>query len=256
MTEPVEVVTPPVKAQPKARAAKEDPTAKSIFALIPAIRQEVGAVRKDLQATAGARYNYRSADQVINALVPILNKYGVFTTVEDIEHRSHERDLGQRIVTVVNLKKAVTFYAPDGSYVTSTVWTESSDFADKATGSAQTYAYRTALLQTFTLPTDEDDPDSRYVEKTVEAAPAGRAPAGRQASGNAKVDAASAASAESVPGLVREIKVLAGARGLDGAAINAIGADTGVADWANDLDTLKIVRDKVKAKPTKAAAAE
>lgn len=143
---------------------------ENIFTLIPKIREEVGAVRKDQTAQAGARYSYRSADQVINALVPILNKYGVFTTVTDLEHTIHEREVGSKVVTVAKLLKKVTFYAGDGSNVSSTVASESSDYSDKATGAAQTYAYRYALLQTFTLPTDEDDPDSKYVEKEASSA--------------------------------------------------------------------------------------
>lgn len=168
----------------------------SIFQIIPRVREEVGAVRKDQSTTMGAKYSYRSADQVINALVPVLNKYGVFTTVNDIEHDLTERTVGNKIVTVAKLTKRVTFYAPDGSNVTSTVAAESSDYADKATGSAQTYAYRYALLQTFTLPTDEEDPDARYVEKVIEGA---AAPARGAAATTAK---------PSVTKLVNDIKAL------------------------------------------------
>src|SRR3954467_13728326 len=116
-----------------------------IHELIPKIREEVGAVRKDQSTQAGARYSYRSGDQVINALVPLLNKYGVFTTVLDAEHDLVMREIGSKVVTVAKLLKEVTFWAPDGSSVSSTVAAESSDYADKATGAAQSYAYRYAL---------------------------------------------------------------------------------------------------------------
>lgn len=140
----------------------ETPKPISIFALIPRIREEVGAVRKDQQAVGGARYNYRGADTVINALVPVLNKYGVFTTVSDSEYTHVESVAANgKIVTIVTLKKTVRFYAPDGSYVESEVYGENSDYSDKATGGASTYAYRYALLQTFTLPTDEPDSEGK-----------------------------------------------------------------------------------------------
>lgn len=142
---------------------------KSIFEIIPLIREEVGAVRKDQQAAGGAKYTYRGADAVINAIVPALNKYGVFTTVEDSDYTHEERVAGGKVVTIVTLKKRVTFYGPDGSSVSSEVYGENSDYSDKATGGASTYAYRYALLQTLMLPTDE--PDSEAKEPIIRDAP-------------------------------------------------------------------------------------
>jgi hypothetical protein len=144
--------------------------ALSIYQIIPKVRAEVGAVPKSQQATGGARYSYRSADSVTSALVPALNKYGVFTTVEDFDvtHAS-ELTASKKVLTTVTMKKRVRFYGPQGDYVESVVASENSDYSDKATGGASTYAYRYALLQTFTLPTDEDDPDAKYVEREAPA---------------------------------------------------------------------------------------
>lgn len=152
----------------------------TIYQIIPKVREEVGVIRKDQQATGGARYSYRGTDSVINALAPVLNKYGVFTTVEDFDV-SHTSELTQskKMLTTVTLRKKVKFYGPQGDYVESIVAGENSDYSDKATGGASTYAYRYALVQTFVLPTDEDDPDAKYVEKEAPAtvtAPAAPAP--------------------------------------------------------------------------------
>ena len=54
----------------------------------------------------------------------------------------------------------MTFWAPDGSSVTSTVVAESTDNGNKAVGQAQTYAERFAYTQTFTIPTGDADPDA------------------------------------------------------------------------------------------------
>jgi len=152
----------------------------TIYQIIPKVREEVGVIRKDQQATGGARYSYRGTDSVINALAPVLNKYGVFTTVEDFDvNHTTELTQSKKMLTTVTLRKKVTFYGPQGDSVTSIVAGENSDYSDKATGGASTYAYRYALVQTFVLPTDEDDPDAKYVEKEAPAtasAPAAPAP--------------------------------------------------------------------------------
>jgi len=156
--------------------------ALTIYQIIPLIRAEVGAIRKDQQAQGGARYSYRGTDSIINALAPALNKYGVFTTVEDFdyEHTAYET-ASKKMLTTVTMKKKVTFYGPLGDSVYSIVAGENSDYSDKATGGASTYAYRYALVQTFVLPTDDDDPDAKYVEREAPAS-AGAQPATQQVS--------------------------------------------------------------------------
>lgn len=158
------------------RATK--PEVLTIYQIIPRVRAEVGAIRKDQEASGGARYRFRSSDQIINALAPVLNKYGVFTTVEDFDY-AHEvtETASKKVLTTVTLRKRVRFYGPQGDFVESVVAGENSDYSDKATGGASTYAYRYALVQTFVLPTDEDDPDAKYVEKEPAARPAEAAPA-------------------------------------------------------------------------------
>ena len=160
-------ITPPAEEEkpkraaraPKAATEPELPT--SIVAIIPRIREELGAISKDKEATAGARFSYRGHDEIVNAIVPLFNKYGVFTTVED-EHLVYQgrEAANNKWATAAVIRKKVTFWAPDGSSVASTVVAESVDNGNKATGQAQTYAYRFALTQTFTIPTGEPDPDS------------------------------------------------------------------------------------------------
>lgn len=159
-----EIVEPtedkPARA-PRKTAAKADALPQSIHAIIPLIREELGAISKDDEATAGAKFKYRGHDQIVNAIVPLFNKYGVFTTVED-EHLvySGRPAANNKWATAAVISKRVTFHAPDGSSVSSTIVAESVDNGNKATSQAQTYAYRIALTQTFTIPTGEPDPDS------------------------------------------------------------------------------------------------
>lgn len=209
---------------------------KTIHELIPLIREEVGAVRKDQQAAGGAKYNYRGADAVINALVPVLNKYGVFTTVEDSDYTHEERVTGGKVVTIVTLKKRVTFYAPDGSSVFSEVYGENSDYSDKATGGASTYAYRYALLQTFTLPTDE--PDSEGKEPIIREAPAQQTYQQRESKGDPVKEGREA------------IKKLAKEKHID---YMNLATENGLPkenpDWGNDLNLLKKLYKILEAEP-------
>lgn len=149
-----------------AAAAKktEEALPRSIGEIIPLIRQEVGPIGKDEQATAGASYKFRGHDTIVNAIAPLFDKYGVYTTVEDTLLEYGGRNAGNKYATHSVISKKVTFHAPDGSEASSTVLGESIDYGNKATGQAETYAYRKALEQTFTLPTGQPDPDETKEE--------------------------------------------------------------------------------------------
>lgn len=67
------------------------------------------------------------------------------------------------------------FGAKDGSEMTATVAAEAWDNGDKAAPKAMSVAFRTALLQTLALPTDEPDPDAHTYERKSPPAPTRRA---------------------------------------------------------------------------------
>lgn len=163
MTDQIEAPEEKVATKRAPRATTTTP--KDIGAIIPLIRAELGFVGKDQQTESGTRYNYRGHDQIVNAIVPLLDKYGVYTTVEDKPVFYEGRNAGTKYVTAVQLIKAVTFWAPDGSSRVSTILSESTDYSNKATGQASTYAYRIALEQTFTIPTGRPDPDADASEQ-------------------------------------------------------------------------------------------
>lgn len=232
----------PAEGDKKPRATRATKTTEAtlprgIGEIIPLIRQELGAIEKDQKATAGATFAYRGHDQIVNAIVPLFNKYGVFVTVEDelLQYQGREA-ANKKWATAAVILKAVTFWAPDGSTVTSKVVAESVDNGNKAVGQAQTYAYRFALTQTFTIPTGEADPDSLSGDFGV----AGEAPAAptrtqpqvpaKTAGGDAEVDALKASIAEHLK-----------AHGIvDGAAIRAAGTKffNGREGWENNKGAL------------------
>ena len=66
----------------------------------------------------------------------------------------------------VKVKVSYTFIGAGGDAIKATVVGEAMDSGDKATAKAMSVAFRTALLQTLSLPTDEPDPDSQSYERS------------------------------------------------------------------------------------------
>lgn len=150
----------------------EQRTATGIFTAMQEVMKEVGAVRK-AERNTHQNFNFRGIDAVINAVSPAFRKHGVFCTPTVIESTYESVQVGQNRTNMGHARVTVryTFHATDGSSISATVSAESMDSGDKATAKAMSVAYRTALLQTLCLPTDDVDPDA---ETYVRSEPAPR----------------------------------------------------------------------------------
>lgn len=112
------------------------------------------------------KFMFRGIDRVINEVGPALRKHRVVVLPEI-------RDLSSRDVTTekgktsreVTVTVAYTFHGPDGDSVTCVVPGEAQDTGDKAVSKAMSVAFRTALLQALTIPTQERDPDSQVYSR-------------------------------------------------------------------------------------------
>ena len=132
---------------------------------IVAIRAEVGAVRKDGRNTQ-QNFNFRGVDAVVNAVSPAMRKHGLTVHPSKVEHRPSSKQLsGGKMATSIDVIVDYTFTGPEGDTFTAQVAAESFDLGDKATAKAMSVAYRTCLLQTFALPTDDADPDAETYER-------------------------------------------------------------------------------------------
>jgi hypothetical protein len=122
--------------------------------------RDVQAVKKNEKNTS-QNYNFRGIDAVINAVGPALRAHGVqaIPRIADYEYRTIEVGPQKRPMQHVLVTVEYAFFCQSGSAVTATVIAEAMDFGDKAVPKAMSVAYRTALLQTLCLPTDEPDPD-------------------------------------------------------------------------------------------------
>jgi hypothetical protein len=144
-----------------------DTTALPIAQAMSAIMKEVGAIaKKDKNTSQG--FNFRGIDSVVNAVSPALQKHGVIVvpSVEDYEYHSVEIGKNRTVMGHVKVKVTYTFIGAGGDAIKATVVGEAMDSGDKATAKAMSVAFRTALLQTLSLPTDEPDPDSQSYERS------------------------------------------------------------------------------------------
>jgi hypothetical protein len=144
-----------------------DTTTLPIAQAMSAIMKEVGAIaKKDKNTSQG--FNFRGIDSVVNAVSPALQKYGVIVvpSVEDYEYATVEIGRNRTAMGHVKVKVTYTFIGASGDSIKATVVGEAMDSGDKATAKAMSVAFRTALLQALSLPTDELDPDATSYERS------------------------------------------------------------------------------------------
>lgn len=112
-------------------------------------------------------FNFRGIDAVVNAVGPQFRNHGVVCIPSVVTHHSEEILVGAKATKMrsVTILADYTFYGPEGDKVTTRVLGEAMDSGDKAFSKAMSVAFRTALLQTLALPTDEPDPDAQSYER-------------------------------------------------------------------------------------------
>lgn len=137
-----------------------------IVKLLSQVMAEVGAVRKG-DRNNQQNFSFRGIDAVTNAVSPALRKAGVIVTPQVIDYQYGSVTVGSKGTVMGHVKVMVryTFHAPDGSSLETIVPAESFDSGDKATAKAMSVAFRTCLLQTLCLPTDDVDPDATSYER-------------------------------------------------------------------------------------------
>lgn len=137
-----------------------------IVRLLSQVMEDVGAVKKG-DRNQHQNFNFRGIDAVVNAVSPALRKHGVIITPQIMDYQYGSISVGNPAKTMGHVKVLVryTFHAPDGSSLETVVPAESFDSGDKATTKAMSVAFRTCLLQTLCLPTDETDPDAQSYER-------------------------------------------------------------------------------------------
>ncbi|CQD15835.1 bacteriophage protein [Mycolicibacterium conceptionense] len=136
-----------------------------------AVMRDVGAVKKGDRNTQG-NFNFRGIDAVTNAVYPALVEHGVIVAPKVLDYQYGTVVVGHKRTEMGHARLMVefTFYGPEDDQIVAVTAGEAFDSGDKATAKAHSVAFRTALLQTLCLPTDEPDPDSTSYERAPKSA--------------------------------------------------------------------------------------
>lgn len=138
-------------------------TGRAVYAAINAIAANLALVGLAKRHTNEVdEYKYRSIDDVLDCLAPLLAKHQLCILPRATERVVTDRaDEMQRLLVNVTLKVAFSLIsAQDGSSHIVESYGEALDCGDKATAKAMSAAYKSAMVQTFCIPVSgADDPD-------------------------------------------------------------------------------------------------
>lgn len=147
-----------------------------IFEKLVAIQQAISPIGKN-QTNQGQGFKFRGVDAVYNALHPLLAEHEVFTTskiINTIREDKETKSGGKVIYSIIDME--FTFYAKDGSHISTQARGEGMDSGDKASNKAMAVAHKYALTQTFTIPYDgmvDPDAETHQLADAVETAISG-----------------------------------------------------------------------------------
>lgn len=131
-----------------------------IYKKMSQVMSEIGSVGKD-QKNQAQGFKFRGIDQFVNALYPALTKHGVFMAPRCVNEQHDLREITrssgkQGVDKYVTIMMEYDFFAEDGSRVTiGPIPAEGVDSGDKATNKALSAALKYALIQTFSIPTED-----------------------------------------------------------------------------------------------------
>jgi prophage DNA circulation protein len=131
------------------------------------VMADVQALGKNSRVDSGpARFNFRGVDDVMNVVGPALRKHGVSVVPVAVSH-SAENVTTRNGANMRNVTVFVSYAinGPAGDSMPGAAAGEAADSGDKATPKAMSVAFRTFLLQSLCLPTDEQDPDQHQYER-------------------------------------------------------------------------------------------
>lgn len=139
----------------------------TVYEALAAVMDDVQAVKKKDKNEA-QRFMFRGIDAVVNAVGPALRKHGVTVSPKvDLYEYGTVTTAGGKPMGHVRVLVTYTFHGPAGDALPAQAAGEAFDAGDKATPKAMSVAFRTALLQSLALPTDEPDPDTQTYERAA-----------------------------------------------------------------------------------------
>jgi hypothetical protein len=149
-----------------------------IYKKMSDVMRDIGAISKD-QKNQSQGFRFRGIDQFVNALYPALTRHSVFMTPRATQFNQEIKEVTRSngktgVDKHVSIMMEYDFFAEDGSKVTvGPIPAEGVDVGDKATNKALSAALKYALIQTFSIPTEdmaEADFDSPVLGTTISSA--------------------------------------------------------------------------------------
>lgn len=119
----------------------------------------IGKAKKNAQQG----FMYRGVDDVMNALAPMLSKYGLVILPRVLKHDMIERQSksgGALFYVTVDMEFDFVAAEDDSKHVVGPILGEAMDSGDKASNKAMSIAYKYACFQAFCIPTEAADPDA------------------------------------------------------------------------------------------------
>ena len=138
-------------------------SAPSIYAAIHAVAAEFaknGIAKSHINVSDN--YDYRSIDDVLGRLAPLLAKHRLCILPRVVERSVKERagEGSALLIHVASRAKFALISVDDGTSHEVEAYGEALDAGDKGTAKAMSAAYKSAMLQTFCVPiTGQDDAD-------------------------------------------------------------------------------------------------
>lgn len=145
-------------------------TTPKIYAAICNAMADISHINKG-QKNESQKYMYRSIDDAMNALYPVLVKHRLFLAPEVLEQTREHRQTKSATLMYSILKVRYTLYAEDGSNVSAVVVGEGMDTGDKASNKAIAAAMKYAIFQLFCIPTEEVAKTDSDIETPDESMP-------------------------------------------------------------------------------------
>ena len=146
--------------------------APSVYAAINAITAELATTGiPKTRINEVDDYRYRSIDDVLNRLAPLLAKHRLCVLPRVLERQVIERQGDEQLLVDVTLRVAFSLVsAEDGSSHLIEAFGEALDPGDKGTAKAMSAAYKSAMIQAFCIPVgdleDADATSHRLAAKT------------------------------------------------------------------------------------------
>jgi hypothetical protein len=143
-----------------------------IFAAMANVMAGMDAIVKTKKKDSTVKYAFRSIEDIMNALHPLLVEHKVIivpTQVLNLETKiftstgDRPKNQFQSVLTM----EYTCYSAIDGSFIVGQIAAEASDFSDKATQQATSYTFKDFIQKTFCIPTVDmqDDGDGHQIER-------------------------------------------------------------------------------------------